>query len=283
MPTRTAKGTAATKTSGTTLTISGVTVPQGHSLVVGIVCETGQGAPDTVTHNGRTLRKKGTQNNAPDGINNSVWLKGEYNKSQTGDIVATWGAAIGARTMVATSWDWVQKIAITNGKNETTPTTQPGTGATVALSSSDCVALCYFGANGPVEDHGSATARIQDASSWQTATIGQQAGTTGGSDVTIVETYLELTSSDATRGQLQSATSREWASQVVVSCARIERYRQGITTTDLKWVDEIVETAGGDPDDIVYLFDEATGQWSAYETTTPGTLRATRADDGSWS
>jgi len=55
------------------------------------------------------------------------------------------------------------------------------------------------------------------------------------------------------------------------------------TATDIGAVDDLVATAGGDQDDIYYGFNEATGQWEAYETTTPGTLRGTRDDTGSWS
>ena len=131
--TRTARGTASSKTSGATLTISSVTVPQGHSLVVGLAYENGQLAPSSVTHAGKHLQRRVQQDNATRAIHNSMWLKGEYRLEQIGDIVATWDAAILERSMFATSYDLIQKRDGVSGREETTSTGTPATGSTGSL------------------------------------------------------------------------------------------------------------------------------------------------------
>ena len=130
---RTAQGTAADKASGATLTISSVTITEGHCLVVAVGCENSQLAPTSVTHNGRRLRRKVQQNNATDGIHCSVWVKGEYKHDQSGDIVATWAAPIGKRVMCATSYDKAQQRDTDASKSETVATDNPATGRTSGL------------------------------------------------------------------------------------------------------------------------------------------------------
>ena len=105
----TARGTAATKTSGTTLTISSFTVPAGHSLVVSAGYDNAQTAPTSVKHAGRALKRKVQRDDATNGFHNSIWIKGEYNKEQTGTCVLTWGASIGKRAAVARSFDRTHK------------------------------------------------------------------------------------------------------------------------------------------------------------------------------
>ncbi len=168
--------------------------------------------------------------------------------------------------------------------------TDVGTGAgdaREALTVSDALAVCYFGSEGPVEDHGSVTAKIEDGGILQEATIGQKEGTTGGgaaSNITIIETYLQLTTRNPTRGRIQNATSRRWVNTLLVLKKRATFNTQGITPSDIVTVEDIVEIAGGDVNDIYFGFNEATGEWEAYETTTPSTLRATRSNtNGEWS
>lgn len=286
MATRTAKGTATAKASGTTLQLNAVSVESGSCLVVGISCDNAQLSPSTVTHAGRTLRRRQQQNDVPNSRHTSIWLKGEYRGNQTGPIVATWGGSIGPRAMFASSWDRIVKLDQGASNADTTATTTPSTGTTATLAVADALVICVFGSRGPGSDHGSATARIQDGGSFTAATIGQIAGTGGApppSNATVVETYLELTSTTATQGDLQSATSRTWASVIIALEDRPAAFRQGITPTDTGAVDDIVIAAGGDVDDVYYHFNELTGLWEAYETTTPGTLRAIRDGGGAWS
>lgn len=338
MATRTAQGSASSKTSGTALEIPSFTAPAGHSVTVGVVCANAQLAPLTVTHAGRPLRKKREKDNATRAINMSMWIKGEYHKPQTGVLVATWGGAIVERAMVASSWDLAQSFGKGSGRDENTLTTNPGTGKTgslvtagafvvgveyeintvgttdftlvgaasntvgllfvatgvgsgtgdarPALESSSAIAVAYFGSEGPVADHASATARTDDGGVWTAATIGQQAGTSGGgaaSNITIVETYLPLTARNPTRAQLQSATSRRWVNVLGTLNPRPTFNNQGITPSDTIRCEQITTDAGGNPEDLVYTLNEDTGLWECYETATPGTLRASRDAAGEWS
>ena len=111
-------------------------------------------------------------------------------------------------------------------------------------------------------------------------------GTTGAppvSNVTITEAYLELTTDHFTRGLMSGATAREWVSCLLAVRPRTSLGRLAITPSDTIQVSDIVETAGGDTDDVYYGWDEDAGTWEAYETTTPGTLRATfNTDTGTW-
>ena len=328
MVTRTARGTASDKTSGASLTIPSFTVPAGHSLVVGAGYDNAQLAPSTVLHAGRHLRRKIQRDDATNGFHASVWLKGEYNKEQTGTCVLTWGASIGKKAAVASSYDRVHKED-DDSSNIQAATTSPGTGQTgasvtagsfvvgvryeietvgttdftligsadnnvgtlfvatgagsgtgtarSALDSDVAMACCFFIAEGPSSDHGSATAQIEDGGTFQTATIGQTAGTAGAppvSNITIIETFLELTTFNPTRGRLQNATSRNWISMAELIEPRAARHKLAVSPTDFNAVDEIVTAAGGDPDDV-YFGVNADGIIEAYETTTPGTLRAT--------
>ena len=133
MATRTARGTASSKTSGTTLTIPSFTVPAGHSLIVGAAYANGSLAPDTVEHAGRTLRRKIQQDNATRSIHASMWLKGEYHKEQTGTCVITWGSAIVEKAAFASSLDIAVKEDDAAGSSDTTTTQSPATGRTGAL------------------------------------------------------------------------------------------------------------------------------------------------------
>ena len=331
---RTAKGTAQSKTSGTTLTIASVTVPQNHSLIVGLAYDNAFTAPTTVTHSNRPLRRKIQQDNATRSIHSSMWIKGGYANEQTGSIVATWSSAIVERAMFATSLDLEINEDDDASRSETTTTTAPSSGRTgalitagsfvvgtkyeistlgttdftligaasntvglvftatgvgtgtgdarEALTSSDGFAICCFGSEGPQGD-AAGTANIRDNGSLTAATLGQRVGTTGGAaptNITVQETYLQLTTDHFSRGTLTGATSRRWVNTMLVVKAREgEAFRQAISPSDVEAVSDLVETAGGNPDDVYFGFNEDTGLWEAYETTTPGTLRGTRDPD----
>jgi hypothetical protein len=162
-----------------------------------------------------------------------------------------------------------------------------GTGtARSGLDSDDALGLCFFISEGPSSDHDGVTAQIEDGGTLQTATIGQKAGTVGAppvSNITIIETSLNLTSHNPTRGRLQGATSRNWINLMLVLEPRKSFLREGITPTDLDELDRLVALAGGNTDNIFFGWNEDFGQWEAYETTDPGTLRATRDSQNIWS
>lgn len=285
--TRTPRGTATSKASGTTLTIASFTVPAGHCLVVGGCYANGAGAPSSVVHAGRALRRKVQRDNTTDGIHNSIWLKGEYHKDQTGTCTLSWASPIVEKAAFASSFDFVATEDEVSGLNVTVATAAPGTGQTAALDGDEDMVICCFGAEGPGSDHGSATAEIEDGDVFTAATIGQQAGTVGAppvSNVTVIETFLQLSATDSTRGRLAGATAREWCNTIVALKPRARFDKQGITPSDIVEVEEIVVAAGGNVDDIYFGWNEVTGQWEAYETTSPGTQRAIRDNaSGNWS
>lgn len=327
---RTARGTASSKSSGSSLTIASFTVPSGHSLVICAGYDNGQGAPTSVIHSGRSLKLKAQRDDATNGFHASVWIKGEYHRQQTGTCVLTWASSIGKRAAVASSYDrahkdddvsskldaastapatgqtgvdvnagsfvvdtWYEIMTVgttdfteigaaSNTVGEIFKATGIGSGTGMArscLTSPDDLAVAAFISEGPSSDHASATADIENENAWESATIGQKAGTVGAppiSNITVLETFLNLTGRETARGRLQSATSRNWISILLAFEERMSINRQGITPSDIDAVDDIVEAAGGNTNDIYFGFDEDTGEWLAYETTTPGTLRATR-------
>jgi hypothetical protein len=214
-----------------------------------------------------------------------MWLKGEYRREQVGAVVITWDADIGKRAAFASCLERASQRAGASSNAPGAPTDQPGTGATPALLDADGFAIASFVSQGPNADHDAATARTQDAGSFTPAEIGQTAGTAGGgalANIKITETFLQLTAVDATRAQLQGATSRDWASSLLVLSERADFHRQGITPSDIMDVEEVVAALGADAENIYFGYNEDTGLWEVYETTTPGTLVATRSKDGIW-
>lgn len=281
---RTALGKVAAKLSGLTLSLSSVYVPVAHSSVVVIGSDNAQGPPDTVKHGGASLSRRVLRDSAVHGLVLSFWAKSEYSHDLTDDIVATWSSAIGKRVMFALSLD----SPIREDRSATridASTTQPVSGQTGLLAGTTGRAICAFCAEGP-DDHSSATADIEDGDVYQDVPTGQHDGTSGGaadSNVSIVESGLQLTTNNTTRGRLVNATDRNWVSGILVVKPIPTFLDQGITPTDISAVAQIVEDAGGETNNIYYGFNESTGLWEAYETTTPGTLRATRDENGAWS
>ena len=266
----------------------------------------------------------------------SIWLKGGYNKSQTGTVVLTWASAITAKAAWASSLNIEVREDDVASRSETTATGGPATGRTgalitagsfvvgtkyeivtvgttdftligaasntvglvftatgvgsgtgdarEALSSSTAFVFCLFGSEGPSGDT-AGTAQIRDNGLLATANLGQRVGTAGAppvSNITAHEVWLELTTDHFTRGLVSGATSRLWANCLVALEERTDLRRTGITPTDVIETEQITADAGGDPDNLYWGFNEDTGLWEAYETTTPGTLRATSPGDGIW-
>lgn len=273
--TRTAQGTAQDKTSGATLTVSAVSVSYGEAFIVGLGYDNAQGHPTSVAWGNRLMRRKVARDNATTGIAMSVWVIPFVKKAgQTKDVVATWPAPIGKRAMFVTSIEGSNRPGIRAGNNEPTDTGTPSTGTTDPLVSADSFALCAFVSEGPSSD-AAGTPEIQDGGVFQSATAGQRDGTTGAppiSNITIQETYLDLTQADATRGRLQGATSRQWSSGIVVF-SDSHKMRWGISTTDFIDVEQIFEdeVPSLDPSTLFFHYDEDDDKWVAYSITSPGT------------
>ncbi len=337
---RTARGTASSKVSGTTLTIPSFTVPAGHSLIVGAAYDNAFTEPTSVIHAGRNLNRRVQQDNASRSIHSSMWVKGEYHKEQTGVCILTWSSAIVERAAFATSFDRVQKVD-DRAKNSETMTTTPGTTRTgsivtagsfvvgtryevvtvgstdftvigavsntigllfvatgtgsgtgdarEALNSTEGLAICCFGAEGPVEDTVDSP-RIRDNGSLTTATIGQRVGTTGGSgqsNITANEVFLELTTRHFTRGVLGgTTTSRRWVNTMLVLEPRVRLLEQGVTPSDIIAVEAIADNAGENVNHVVYGFDEGTGEQKAYiitDASLPSVFAVRDNETGTWS
>jgi hypothetical protein len=277
---RTARGTASDKTSGTTLTIPSLTVPAGHCLVVSAGYDNAQTAPLTVVHGGRSLRLKVQRDNAANGFHASMWIKGGYKKNVTGTVVLTWASAIGKRAAAASSYNFTSK-SDGNKRNLDADSTSPDTGLGETMTQLALV-VANFVSEGPSSDHVGHTADTLDAGTFQTAGIGQKVGTTGAapiSNITVIETWLELTSTQASRSRLQGATNRNWISQCVALITKPESWQSAIAPSDIEAVEQLISDAGGNPDDAMFSFSEETGLWEAYEQSSKGTLRATRPEN----
>lgn len=282
---RTARGTASSKTNGANLTIPSFTVPEGHCLVVSAGYDNALGAPTSVIHAGKLLRRKTQRDDATNGFHASMWIKGEYRKAQTGTCILTWSGSIGKRCAAAQSFDFVC-VKNDNTNNLNASSAAPNTGLGATLQNADELVVANFVSEGPGSDHSGHTADILDGGTFASAGIGQQVGTAGAppiSNITLIETWMELSSTQATRARLQSATSRNWISQFITLIPRHEFWRQGITPHDIETVEDLIETAGGNPHDASFDFNEDTGLWEAWEDATQGTLRATRDINGVWS
>lgn len=214
--TRTAKGTAKAKASGTSLTVSGVAVTADRALIVGIGYA-GDVAPSSVKWGGRHLRRKAHHYASNPDLSVVVYIARRINKTGTRDIVATWPTSIGKRVMFVTELDTELRIDQTSTKKEGTATAAPATGQTALLATAADFAIGAFVSEGPSSD-AAGTAQIEDDDSWQSATSGQRDGTAGApplSNITIQETFLELTSTATTRARLQNAGSRKWVNAII--------------------------------------------------------------------
>lgn len=220
--TRTALGTNSAKTSGTSLTITGVTVPLGRTLIVGIAYDNSQGVPTSVKYGKRELTELKKRANAGTGMTVALW-RAAYLKHETSrDIVATWSAAIGARAMFATYITEAGRTDVDNS-GEQDATTTPATGAIVTTTVASTIHIAAFMANGPNSD-AAATANLGH-------TIGQRIGTIGAppvSNVTLQETYEILTATGDCRATLSLTTARNCAG---VICAF--KSRQQYTIVDV--------------------------------------------------
>lgn len=270
---RTAKGTATSKVSGTTLALASVEIIAGSSLVVGVTFDAGQGPP-VVTWGNRELSRIVLQSQG--GASTALFLLRHINNTNTRTITLTWGGAIVAKAMFATMVTGVQ-IQDVDAKQGQTSTQDPTTGVAATSTEPDTIQISALGSQGPSSD---TVGTIGEGH-----TGGQRAGTTGGgaaTNVTVHETYEILSATGDVRAAKTGATSRSWAN-VILAVKKSFRSNQGITPTDLQAVEDIFETANADYNDVVFKFDPATDEWKAYEVANPGTLRATRSVAGVWS
>lgn len=271
--TRTAKGTATSKTSGTSLAVNSVAMVAGDAMVVGVVYDTGQGAP-TVAWGNRNLSQIQLQTES--GAATAIFLLRHINNAATRNVVATWAGNITAKAMFVTAISGVKIQDVSQSAGQAA-TTDPATGTAVTSTQPDTISIAAFGHQGPPSD------TVGTVGSGHTS--GQRAGTSGAppaSNVTIHETFEILSATGSVRATKTGATSRSWAN-VILAVKESLRFRQGITPNDLRSVEEIFDTAAVDFNDAIFRFNPQSDQWEAYEQASLGTLRATRDAAGDWS
>jgi hypothetical protein len=262
--TRTAKGTASSKASGTTLAVNSVSAVPGDALVVGIVYDTGAGAP-TVKWGQRSLRQKSTATQVQSGIAVATFILSHINNTATRNIVATWGGSITAKAMVIVGITGanITDVAAKQGQTATgSPDTTSDT-STVA----DTISIAFFGSEGPSSD------TVGTVGSGHTS--GQRVGTAGippVSNVTIHETYEILSSTGTIQATKTGATSRDWASVIVALKASRGTQNLAVTASDYIAIEEKFESASKDYSLLATMFNEELGRFEAFESTDMATV-----------
>jgi hypothetical protein len=270
--TRVGKGTASSKTSGTTLTLSSVDVRSGSSIIVCLAYDNENGAPTSVTWGNRELSQLIVR--AQSGMSTAIWILRHIHNHRTRTITATWSSAITAKVMAVTEIKRAHILDVSQG-NTQTATADPATGTPVTTTYDHTFHIAVFGSRGPGNDT-VGTPGVGHAS-------GQRVGTNGAppiSNVTLHETFEELTSTGNCRATKTGATVRDWAN-VIIAIKHSTKRRQGISPSDFNDVEAIFETANLDMKDCIWKWNRADDRWDAYETTDPGTLRAI-GEPGGW-
>jgi len=207
--TRTAKGTAGTKVSGTTLTISGVSFTPGSTLVVGIAWEEDHVGEKPAIKRGNKDLKFIASSQQKQGDTFVRLYKRRIKKGGSKDIVATWPSNHTARAMFATqiTESSAKDVQQSNGNASGT---SPATGTAVTSTIADTISIAAFASVGPTND----TAATAGAGH----TIGQRVGTSGAppaSNITLQETYEILSATGNVRSTLTLTTAREVAATIV--------------------------------------------------------------------
>lgn len=283
---RIALGTASTKTSGTTLTVSSANPPVGCVIVVGVAFDNAAGAPTSVKWNGHSFGQRKFEDNATSGHALAIYTKRYVHKDVTADVIVTWGSAITSRAMFVTAIDEANFIDGKAGRVHTTETQTPATGgATATLAKTNDFVVAAFGSAGPSSDT-AGTLEIRDNGTFVAASVGQRVGTTGApptGNVTIAEAYLELSSTTGTRARINGdATSRLWATGLLALTNSLA-ITHSVGPSDRSEVEAIFASQGRDIANLVYQWNEELERFEAYDVTDVGTLVAkTARKDKDW-
>jgi len=210
---RTGKGTAATKSSGRTLTVTGVSVTPGSTLVVGIAWENDNaGEKPTLTRGNKDFKYvSGSEQQQGDTL--VRFYKKRIKKGGSKDIVATWPTALTARAMFLTEITEASAKDVQQS-NGNASGTSPATGPAVTSTVADTISIAAFASLGPTND-AAATAGAGH-------TLGQRVGTSGApplSNITLQETYEILSATGNIRATLSLTTAREVAATIVAFAA----------------------------------------------------------------
>lgn len=211
--TRTAKGTNADKTAGTTLTVAGVSMTAGDLIVVGTGYETDAGITSVNWGNSRDF-KLVAQSGVTQGDTRNRLYRLRAKRTATRDVDITWAGTMSARAMFVSSLTDVGRKDV-GQTNTQTATGSPATGSAVTSTVADTISIASFVSLGPLNDT-PGTAGVGH-------TLGQRDGTNGApptSNVTIQETYEILSATGNVRATLSGATARDWANTIIAFAAR---------------------------------------------------------------
>lgn len=207
--TRTAKLTASSKSSGTTLTLASVAMTTGHLLVVSLAYD--DQTLDSVTWGGQSLTLGDPALGA--GVRTRLaW--GIILSGGTQTITATWAASIVAKAMTASSYTCNTASVVFNEDANQTNSGLGTAASTPALSAivggTDSLLVGCVGTEGPSGD---------TAGTWATpSTNGQRVGTTGNpaaGNVTVSEAYQIAPAAGATPALSKTGmTSRDWGANL---------------------------------------------------------------------
>lgn len=209
---RVPKGTVQAKDTGDTLILPDVAVKKNNLIVVMLAYTAQLGAPLTVKWGERELGQRSNKVNIGSGLEASMWTVPAVVNNGTRDIVATWdapGDTDEARAMIVTVVEGANVVDVCSAR-QLDATTDPATGAVVTTTVDNTFHVALFASKGPSND------TVGTPGSGHSG--GQRIGTGGPvpiSNVTIQETYEELTSIGACRGTLTGATERDWASIII--------------------------------------------------------------------
>lgn len=187
--TRTAKGTAIAKASGTTLTIPNISMVGGDTLTVAVGYQsTDNAAPSVLDYGGNDLTNDLMEGKTftTGGFRMRVYSTIIQN-TKTRDLELEFTNATAARAMIALSSTQTGKVNITND-NENIASTLSTTGGALPLDHISTMNIAFHMTNGPAGD------AIGSSSTGHT--LGQRTGTTGDTDtsnITIQETYKIIT------------------------------------------------------------------------------------------
>lgn len=264
MTNRTELGKWSGKASSTSIaSSSAVTVNAGSMLSVGTLAVAGV-APTSVTWGNRELSR--LIGRTQSGMTVDAWILRHINNTATRTITATWAAANPGKVMIATALDGVNVLDVSQG-NTQTATTDPATGTAVTTTVAATFHLAYFASRGPETDT-VGTVGVGHTS-------GQREGTTGAppvSNVTLHETWEELTATGNTRSAKTGATARDWANVIVALKAGSQQNRHGISAADMIAVEAKFHAVSKDFGKAVFWFSDTDGRFEAYEDSRLTTL-----------
>jgi len=288
MASYTAKATASSKASGTTLATSSLAFTPGAMQVVALgYDDAATGVHPVTTWGNRILANRpapATRNPGTYDIAMSVHVLSRVKRGTSHVITGTWQSAIVEKVLACGEIVGKNRIDLAAGNNDSVATANPVTGTTGTLSFADDFAMAFFVSEGPSGDT-AGTMQIQDGGSWTNVTGTQRIGTSGApplSNVTIQVGWLQLTSSQATQGRIQTATSRLWTS-AIVTFTESDDLRSGITPSDVSDVDLIFEdhTPPLDPEKKAFMWNSNLNRNEAFESSDMAT-RIAYFDGSAW-